>query len=102
MTADFRREERAEVTRNDALSDSVLNADTMATACEHSRDGRVADLEDLEGRESPYACEQEEFVVDDRASLRPAQAVETKLMTILQAASIPVSHLRMRGLLRMR
>jgi len=44
----------------------------------------------------------EEVVVDDRASLRPAQVVETKLTRMLQEASLPVSHLQMRGLLRVR
>jgi len=87
------------VIRNDTLHDSVLNADTMATACDRSRGGRNAALGYLEAWESPDACEQEELVVDDRASVRPAQALESKLMTILQAASLPVSHLRMRGLL---
>jgi hypothetical protein len=44
----------------------------------------------------------EEVVVDDRASLRPAQVVESKLTRMLQEASLPVSHLQMRGLLRVR
>ena len=102
MTAEFRQEERAEVTRNDTLHESVLNADTMAAACDHSRGGRNAALGYLEARESPDACEQEELVVDDRATLRPAQVVESKLTKILQAASLPVSYLQMRSLLRIR
>jgi len=44
----------------------------------------------------------EEVVVDDRASLRPAQVVESKLTRMLQGASLPVSHLQMRGMLRVR
>jgi hypothetical protein len=45
---------------------------------------------------------EEVLVVDDRAALRPAQVVETKLTRLLQEASLPVSHLQMRGMLRMR
>jgi hypothetical protein len=44
----------------------------------------------------------EDLVIDDRAGLRPAQVVETKLTRLLQTASLPVSHLQMRGLLRAR
>jgi hypothetical protein len=50
---------------------------------------------------SPLGLE-EILVVDDRAAIRPAQVVETKLTRLLQEASLPVSHLQMRGLLRMR
>lgn len=42
----------------------------------------------------------ESLVVDDRCDLRPAQAVEGKLISLLQNDSLPVSHLRMRGLIR--
>ena len=45
---------------------------------------------------------EEVLVVDDRAGLRPAQVVETKLTRVLQEATLPVSHLQMRGLLRTR
>jgi hypothetical protein len=45
---------------------------------------------------------EEVLVVDDRAALRPAQVVESKLTRLLQEASLPVSHLQMRGLLRAR
>jgi hypothetical protein len=44
----------------------------------------------------------EVLVVDDRAALRPAQVVESKLARLLQDASLPVSHLQMRGLLKTR
>ena len=44
----------------------------------------------------------EALVEDDRASVRPAQAIESKLARLLQEASIPVSHLQTRGLLRTR
>jgi hypothetical protein len=42
------------------------------------------------------------LVVDDRAAVRPAQAVESKLTRLLQEASLPVSHLLMCGLVRKR
>jgi len=51
---------------------------------------------------SPQVGHEEDLVVDDRAALRPAQVVETKLTRLLQEASLPVSHLQMRGLLRTR
>ena len=45
---------------------------------------------------------EEILVVDDRAALRPAQVVESKLTRLLQGASLPVSHLQMRGSLSTR
>lgn len=45
---------------------------------------------------------EEMLVVDDRAALRPAQVVESKLTRLLQGASLPVSHLQMRGSLSTR
>jgi hypothetical protein len=45
---------------------------------------------------------EEVLVVDDRAALRPAQIVESKLTRLLQEASLPVSHLQMRSMLRTR
>jgi hypothetical protein len=50
----------------------------------------------------PLTSHEEVLVVDDRAALRPAQVVESKLSRLLQEASLPVSHLQMRGLLRAR
>jgi hypothetical protein len=50
----------------------------------------------------PPLGHEEILVIDDRAALRPAQVVETKLTRLLQEASLPVSHLQMRGMLRMR
>jgi hypothetical protein len=44
----------------------------------------------------------EVLVVEERAHLRPAQVVETKLTRLLQEAAFPVSHLQMRGLLKTR
>jgi hypothetical protein len=50
----------------------------------------------------PLAGHEEVLVVDDRAALRPAQIVESKLTRLLQEASLPVSHLQMRSMLRAR
>jgi len=50
----------------------------------------------------PVPGHEEVLVVDDRAALRPAQVVESKLTRMLQEASLPVSHLQMRALLRTR
>lgn len=44
----------------------------------------------------------ETLVVDDRASVTPAQAIETKLTRLLQEAWVPVSHLQMRAMVRTR
>jgi len=44
----------------------------------------------------------EVLVVEERAHLRPAQVVESKLTRLLQETSFPVSHLQMRGLLTTR
>jgi hypothetical protein len=50
----------------------------------------------------PLPGHEEVLIVDDRAALRPAQVVESKLTRLLQEASLPVSHLQMRALLRAR
>jgi hypothetical protein len=47
-------------------------------------------------------CREEALVVDERSNVRPAQAVESKLTRMLKDASLPISHLQMRGLLRSR
>jgi hypothetical protein len=48
------------------------------------------------------AVHEEAVVVDERSGVRPAQMVENKLTSMLRKASLPVSHLRMPGLLRSR
>lgn len=51
----------------------------------------------------PVATATEEvLVVDDRSRRSPAQMVEDKLTRMLKEASMPASHLQMRGLLRSR
>jgi hypothetical protein len=51
---------------------------------------------------SSLGSREEALIVDERAHLRPAQVVESKLSRMLKDASLPVSHLQMRGLLRSR
>ena len=43
---------------------------------------------------------EEELIVDDRSGVSPAQEVENRLTHRLNEASMPVSHLQMRGILR--
>jgi hypothetical protein len=50
----------------------------------------------------PPFGQEEELVVDDRAHLRPAQVVESKLTRLRQEATVRVSHLQMRRLLSSR
>jgi hypothetical protein len=45
---------------------------------------------------------EEVLVVEERANLRPAQVVESKLTRLLQEAAFPASHLQVRGLLKTR
>jgi hypothetical protein len=45
---------------------------------------------------------EEVLVVEERAHLRPAQVVESKLTRLLQEAAFPVSHLQVRGMLKTR
>jgi hypothetical protein len=47
-------------------------------------------------------AQEEVLVVDDRTRIRPAEVVERKLTRMLQEASVAVSHLQMRGLLKAR
>ena len=54
------------------------------------------------GLTSPASAQEESLIVDDRSDLSPARAVEEKLMSLLRNASLPVSHLQMRGLVRAR
>jgi len=54
------------------------------------------------GRMEARAAQEEVFIVDDRSAVSAAQMVENKLTRILKDASLPVSHLQMRNLLRSR
>ncbi len=48
------------------------------------------------------AMADESLIVDDRSTLRPAQAVENRLSRLLEDAVMPISHLQTRGMLRSR
>lgn len=63
--------------------------------------GKGGDRLSFNSLNAPFAFE-ETLVVDDRAAVRPAQTVENKLSNRLKEATLPVSHLQMRGMLRSR
>jgi hypothetical protein len=91
--------------KNDRRKASVSNARSLRVKA----GDRVIGARDewtesrIEIAESTISSSQEEIlVVDDRAGLRPAQVVETKLTRMLQEASVSVSHLQMRELLTTR
>lgn len=87
-----------------AKRDFVSNSrPVIALNVERVLGGRNERLGSRIGPESLQPLGHEEvLVVDDRATVRPAQVVETKLTRLLQEASLPVSHLQMKGLLRTR
>jgi hypothetical protein len=91
------------MSQSDGMSSPVLSRRVVAGAINpvegrnlrgRSRFGAV-DRTSLPSRE-------EALIIDERAELRPAQVVESKLTRMLENASVPVSHLQMRGLLRAR
>ncbi len=88
-------------------SDSVLSPVSRASLS--ARGVGSIDVRHIRSRTRFEAIEQpspgsrdEALIVDERAHLRPAQVVESKLTRMLKDASLPVSHLQMRGLLRSR
>ena len=88
-------------------SDSVLSP-VLKASLSTGGAGSI-DVRHLRSRTRFEAIEQpslgsrdEALVVDERAHVRPSQAVESKLTRMLKDASLPVSHLQMRGLLRNR
>ncbi len=88
-------------------SDSVLSPASRASLLAGgagSVDGRqLRSRTRFEATEQPLLGSRDEaLVVDERAHLRPSQVVESKLTRMLKDASLPVSHLQMRGLLRSR
>jgi len=54
------------------------------------------------GHLDSWVTEEEAFIDDERSAMSAAQMVENKLTRILKDASLPVSHLQMRNLLRSR
>jgi hypothetical protein len=77
---------------------AVGSAGELATGSRSERSGSRFETPEF----SPSLGHEEILVIDDRAGLRPAQVVESKLTRLLQEASLPASHLQMRGLLRTR
>jgi hypothetical protein len=56
--------------------------------------GSIHSLSDLY---SPIGASEETLVVDIRGTMRPAQLVETKILSILRNDLMPFSHLRLRS-----
>jgi len=89
--------------QSDSMLPSVVNT-PLAKGGDGSIDARSKRSRNrLESIDRPtLSCREEALVVDERSHVRPAQAVESKLTRMLKDASLPVSHLQMRGLLRSR
>ncbi len=88
-------------------SDSVLSPTRRASLSAGA--AGLVDVRSLRSRPRFEAIDQpllgsrdEALIVDERAHLRPAQVVEGKLSRMIKDASLPVSHLQMRGLVRSR
>jgi hypothetical protein len=86
-------------------STSVTDANAVWRSIQHDAidanrrsQSRLTVVPDLFASSGP----EEVLVVEERANLRPAQVVESKLTRLLQEASFPVSHLQTRGLLKTR
>jgi hypothetical protein len=94
--------------QTDSLLSPVLNASVLPAGPRsvELRQGRrrnrldTVEVPSLGVREDVLVVEA--LVADERLALRPAQVVESKLTRLLKDSSLPVSHLQMRGLLRMR
>jgi hypothetical protein len=82
------------------------SATSLRTGPDSSPDRKIAGRTEWTGNRfersemPPVFASEEGLVIDDRASLRPAQVVENKLTRMLQETALPVSHLQMRGILR--
>ncbi len=85
-------------------STSITDANAVWRSMQHdSIDANRHSQSRLSGPELFASSGPEEvLVVEERAHLRPAQVVESKLTRLLQGASFPVSHLQTRGLLKTR
>jgi hypothetical protein len=92
------------MTRIQTASNSPVKSQAVLVSTQHdltdtTRHSKVRlTVQELFSASSP----EEVLVVEERAHLRPAQVVETKLARLLQGAAFPVSHLQMRGLLTTR
>jgi hypothetical protein len=89
--------------QSDSVLSPVRNASVLAGGATSIDVRNLRSRNRFEARELPSLGSREEaLVVDERSQLRPAQVVENKLTRLLQDASLPVSHLQMRRLLRTR
>jgi hypothetical protein len=98
------KEGALQMAKKNTVSTPVSNSrPVIAPTVDRVLSGRSERVGSRLGPESmPPFSHEEVLVVDDRAALRPAQVVETKLTRLLQEASLPVSHLQMRAMLRTR
>lgn len=57
--------------------------------------------EDADRFSTPRFCasNDEVIVIDEKSGLTPSQAVENRLVALLRETSLPVSHLKIRGLM---
>jgi hypothetical protein len=97
--------ESRDMMRSDSLRTSIarLKAETVSTDEPMTGYEVTQKRNRRAGPERPVLVVPDEvLVVDDRARVRPAQVIESKLTRLLQEASVPVSHLQMRGLLKIR
>jgi len=100
-----RKEDAPEMASNDTMNVPTTNPRSLLTSVgDDILGGRIERPGNRYERPEPSLTSghEEVLIVDDRAALRPAQVVESKLTRLLQESSLPVSHLQMRGLLRTR
>jgi hypothetical protein len=89
--------------QSDSVLSPVLNSAALSEGATSIDVRNLRSRSRFEAMELPSLGSREEaLVVDERSELRPAQVVESKLTRLLQDASLPVSHLQMRRLLRTR
>jgi hypothetical protein len=65
-----------------------------------SAEPRLPEVVDRFASTPLQAANDEVVFIDERSELKPSQAVENRLVALLREASLPVSHLQMRGLIR--
>ena len=65
-----------------------------------SAEPRRSEVVDRFANTSVQQANDEVVFIDERSELTPSQAVEDRLVALLRGASLPVSHLQRRGLLR--
>jgi hypothetical protein len=91
------------MSQSDSKSTPVLNSPVLAGSISSVEVRNSRPRSRFESIDRPSLTSRDEaLVVDERSTLRPAQVVESKLSRMLENASVPVSHLQTRGLLRAR